>query len=89
MVDSNEFEIGTDDRPPPENEDGRQPDNRPETADADGLEDELPEADGEDADDSVEDELEKAREHADPTRGDKVVDGGDRVSTEEGGNPQE
>ena len=33
--------------------------------------------------------MEIARKHADPSRGDKVVDGGDRVSTDEGGNPQE
>jgi|UPI0003B3E8E9 hypothetical protein len=39
--------------------------------------------------DSVEEEMEIARKHADPSRGDKVVDGGDRVSTDEGGNPQE
>lgn len=39
--------------------------------------------------DSVEEEMEIARKHADPGRGDKVVDGGDRVSTDEGGNPQE
>jgi hypothetical protein len=39
--------------------------------------------------DTVEEEREIARKHADPSRGDKVVDGGDRVSTEEGGNPQE
>jgi len=39
--------------------------------------------------DDVEKEMEEARNHADPARGDKVVDGGDRVSTEKGGNPQE
>jgi hypothetical protein len=39
--------------------------------------------------DSVEEEMEIARKHADPSRGDKVVEGGDRVSTDEGGNPQE
>ncbi len=39
--------------------------------------------------DDVEKEMEEAREHADPSRGDKVADGGDRVSTEKGGNPQE
>jgi hypothetical protein len=45
---------------------------------------------GKDAEaDPVEEEMEIARAHADPSKGDKVVDGGDRVSTEEGGNPQE
>ena len=39
--------------------------------------------------DSVEEELEIARRHADPSKGDKIVDGGDHVSTEDGGNPQE
>lgn len=39
--------------------------------------------------DDVEEELEKAREHADPTRGNKTFDGGDRVSEKKGGNPQE
>ena len=39
--------------------------------------------------DEVEKEMEIARKHANPSKGDKVVDGGDRVSTEGGGNPQE
>ena len=39
--------------------------------------------------DSVEEELEIARRHADPSKGDKVADGGDLVSVEKGGNPQE
>lgn len=34
--------------------------------------------------DDVEEELEKAREHADPTRGNKTFDGGDRVSEKKG-----
>ncbi len=39
--------------------------------------------------DKIEDELEEARRHADPSRGDKQVGDGERVSTNEGGNPQE
>lgn len=34
-------------------------------------------------------ELEEARQHANPSWSDKIVNGGDRVSTEERGNPQE
>ena len=57
--------------------------------DSDNADDE-PSDGAEDAEtDEVEKEMEIAREHADPSKGDKVVDGGDRVSTVGGGNPQE
>lgn len=68
-----------------DDEDGGLPESIDASKSGGEEEDKVPE----DAGDDVEDELEKAREHADPSRGDKQVDGGDRVSTEKGGNPQE
>ena len=57
--------------------------------DSGNTDDDPPEGAGNGDTDEVEKEMEIARAHADPSKGDKVVDGVDRVSTKEGGNPQE
>jgi hypothetical protein len=80
---------GGNEQPRPEDREEQLPEADAAKHNEDDLEGELPETDAEDVEGGDEDELEKARERADPARGDRDADGGDRVSTHEGGNPQE